>query len=129
MSDPVFFTAKSGLSLGAIAEAAGVSLPETADPGLVLTGAASIEGAGPSDLAYMDNPRYGDALAATRAGVCLVSPRFSARVPAGTVALVVREPYRVYAALLGRLHPDAMRPGSQFGARGIAPGAHVHPDA
>ncbi|WP_375463504.1 UDP-3-O-(3-hydroxymyristoyl)glucosamine N-acyltransferase [uncultured Methylobacterium sp.] len=129
MPDPVFFTARPGLSLGAIAEAAGVGLPEGVDPGRPLDGAAALESAGPRDLAYMDNARYGEALAATRAGACLVAPRFSARVPAGTVALVIRDPYRVYAALLGRLHPDALRPGSQFGARGIAPGAHVHPDA
>ncbi|MEA1833018.1 UDP-3-O-(3-hydroxymyristoyl)glucosamine N-acyltransferase [Methylobacterium durans] len=129
MSDPVFFTANDSLSLGAIAEAAGLSLPEGADPDLAVTGAAPLESAGPTDLAYMDNARYGDALAATRAGICLVSPRFSARVPAGTVALVTRDPYRIYASLLARLHPDAMRPGSLFGSRGVSPGAHVHPDA
>lgn len=129
MSDPHFFTAQTTLTLRLIAEAAGVPLPEGADPDRTVTGAAPLDRAGPRDLAYMDNARYGDALAATRAGICLVSPRFAARVPTETVALVLRDPYRAYAALLGRLHPDALRPGSQFGARGIAPGAHVHPEA
>ncbi|MDR7038014.1 UDP-3-O-[3-hydroxymyristoyl] glucosamine N-acyltransferase [Methylobacterium sp. BE186] len=129
MSDPVFFTANGTLSLGDIAEAAGLSLPEGADPATLLTGAAPLESAGPADLAYMDNARYGDALAATRAGVCLVSPRFAPRVPAATVALVTRDPYRIYANLLARLHPDAMRPASLFGGRGVSPGAHVHPEA
>lgn len=129
MSDPIFFTSTVTLSLGAIAEAAGVSPPEGADPQVTVTGAASLESAGPGDLAYMDNARYGDALAATRAGICLVSPRFAPRVPDTTVALVLRDPYRVYAGLLARLHPDAMRPASLFGTTGIAPGAHVHPDA
>ncbi len=77
----------------------------------------------------MDNARYGDALAATRAGACLVSPRFAARCPAGTVALVSRDPYRAYAALLGRLHPDALRPGSAIRRPRRRPGAHVHPEA
>jgi UDP-3-O-[3-hydroxymyristoyl] glucosamine N-acyltransferase len=129
MSDAVFFTAATGLSLGEIARVAGASLPADADPDRVLTGAAPLESAGPTDLAYMDNARYGEALARTRAGACLVGTRFSARCPPGTVALVTRDPYRAYAALLARLHPDALRPGSQFGARGLAPGAHVHPDA
>ena len=129
MADPVFFSSDITLSLGAIAEAAGVSLPPGADPAAVLTGAAPLESAAPNDLAYMDNARYGEALAQTRAGACLVSPRFAARVPAGTVALVTRDPYRVYAGLLGRFHPDAMRPGSLFGSTGVAPGAHVHPEA
>ena len=129
MSDPQFFVSQTRLSLAAVADAAGVALPAGADPDRLVTGAAPLDRAGPHDLAYMDNARYGDALAATRAAICLVSPRFAARVPAATVALVLRDPYRAYAALLGRLHPDALRPGSQFGARGVAPGAHVHPDA
>lgn len=129
MTSTHFFAATTTLSLGAIAEAAGVSLPAGADPAALVTGAAPLESAGPSDLAYMDNARYGEALAATRAGICLVSPRFAARVPAGTVALVSRDPYRVYAGLLARLHPDAARPGSLYGASGICAGAHVHPEA
>ncbi|WP_082508108.1 UDP-3-O-(3-hydroxymyristoyl)glucosamine N-acyltransferase [Methylobacterium sp. Leaf113] len=129
MSDPIFFSATSTLSLGAIAEAAGVSLPATADSNALITGAAPLESASPSDVAYMDNARYGDALAKTRAGLCLVSPRFAPRVPSGTISLVLKDPYRVYAGLLARLHPDAMRPGSLFGAAGVAPGAHIHPEA
>ena len=129
MSDPVFFTARPGLSLGAIAEACGVPLPHGADPDAAVGGAAPLESAGRSDLAYMDNARYGDALASTRALVCLVSQRFVSRVPATTVALVVRDPYRSYATLLAALHPDAMRPGSLFAASGVSSGAHVHPEA
>ncbi|MDP4024129.1 UDP-3-O-(3-hydroxymyristoyl)glucosamine N-acyltransferase [Methylobacterium sp. NEAU 140] len=129
MSHAVFFTPVAGLRLGAVAEAAGASLPAGADPDRILLGAAPLESAGPDDLAYMDNARYGAALAGTRAGACLVGPRFAARCPPGTVALVCRDPYRAYATLLGHLHPDALRPGSQFGARGLASGAHVHPDA
>lgn len=129
MSDPVFIAPKGGLTLGAVAEACGVPLPEGADPSQAVTGAAPLESAGPTELAYMDNARYGDALAGTRALACLVSPRFAARVPAGTVALVTRDPYRAYAGLLARLYEEAMRPRSLFSADGVSPGAHVHPQA
>ena len=129
MADPIFITPDTALSLGAIAEAAGVSLPPAADAQAIFNGAAPLESAGPSDIAYMDNARYGDALAQTRAGVCLVSPRFAARVPTGTIALITRDPYRSYAGLLARLYPEAMRPASVFGSKGVAPGAHVHPEA
>lgn len=129
MSDCIFFKPSGSLSLASIAEAAGVALPEGADPDAVVTGVASLESAGPDDLAYMDNARYGDALESTRARVCLVSKRFAARVPERTIALVTRDPYRAYAVLLGRLYPDALRPGSLFAAAGVSPGAHVHPEA
>ena len=129
MSDPVFFTPQAGLTLGDVAAAAAIALPPGADPGAAIRAAAPLESAGPGDLAYMDNARYAEALARTGAAACLVAPRFSARVPSATVALVVRDPYRVYAGLLGRLHPDALRPGSLFSAAGVSPGAHVHPEA
>lgn len=129
MSDTQFFKPATGITFAEVAAAAGIALPEQADPARTVTGAAPLESAGPSDLAYMDNARYGEALAQTRAGICLVGPRFAARCPAQTVALICRDPYRVYAGLLGRLHPDALRPGPQFGGRGLASGAHVHPDA
>lgn len=129
MSDTQFFTPATGLTFSDVAAAAGVALPEGVEPGRPITGAAPLESAGPDDLAYMDNARYGEALSQTRAGICLVGPRFAARCPAETVPVVCRDPYRVYASLLGRLYADALRPGPQFGGRGLAPGAHVHPDA
>src|SRR5262249_34223881 len=51
------------------------------------------------------------------------------RVPEGTVALVTPEPYRALAVVAGKLYPEALRPGSLFGASGVSPGSLVHPDA
>ncbi len=63
--------------------------PQLADASICPTGAdahprdrrgvAPLETAGPDDLAYMDNASYAEALGATRAGACLVSPRFAGR--------------------------------------------------
>jgi UDP-3-O-[3-hydroxymyristoyl] glucosamine N-acyltransferase len=77
----------------------------------------------------MDNPAYVPVLASTRAGACLVSPRYAAKVPPGTVALVTREPYRVFADVLAALFPSSLRPDSSFGASGISPGSFVHQTA
>lgn len=128
MPDPVFFPSAGPISLSAICAAIGVSCPPGA-PDLVVDGAAALEDAGPRDIAYMDNARYAAALAATRAGICLVGERFAERVPDCTIPLVVPDPYRAYAALLGRLHPSSIGPASIFGARGVVPGSFVHPDA
>jgi UDP-3-O-[3-hydroxymyristoyl] glucosamine N-acyltransferase len=129
MSDPVFFTPAGSLSLAEIAAIIGADLaPET--PPLSIEGVAPLEYAGPRDIAYMDNARYGPALAQTRAAACIVSRRFAANVPSGTVSLVVAEPYRAYAAVLTRLHADALRPRSMFGGGGgVSPGSVVHASA
>ena len=50
-------------------------------------GLASLDEAGPMHLAFFDNLKYADQLAATKAGACLVSPRFEAQVPAHVAVL------------------------------------------
>ena len=129
MSEPVFFPKNPPLTLRQIAEIAGAALPEGADPDSAVSGVAPLESAGGNDLAYMDNPKYADALARTGARACLVSRRFAAKVPAATVALVIDQPYHAYAEILARLYPAAARPGSSFGASGVSPGSFVHPTA
>src|SRR5215217_3058658 len=121
--------ASAALSLAEIAEVAGVALPAGADAGRLMRGAAALEGAQADQIAYMDNARYADALAATRAGVCLVSAKFAPGVPEGTVALVCKEPYRTYAKVVTRLYPGAVRPQSSFGESGVSPHALIHPTA
>lgn len=129
MTETSFFPPSQGLSLRQVAELANVALPDGVDGEFLLKGVAPLESAGPSDLAYMDNAAYGDALAATRAGACLVAPRFATKVPSGTVALVTPLAYRVFAQVLGLLFPSALRPESSFAATGVSPGSFVHPSA
>jgi UDP-3-O-[3-hydroxymyristoyl] glucosamine N-acyltransferase len=129
MAEPNFFPQTQTLTLRQVAEMARASLPEGVDGERVLTGVAPIENAGPSDLAYMDNPAYAQVLTTAKAGACLVSQRFASKVPAGTVAIVTPQPYRVFAQVLALLFPSAMRPGTSFDAKGTSPGSFVHPTA
>lgn len=129
MTESNFFPQSQTLNLRQVAELANATLPDDNDGEFLLKGVAPLETAGPNDLAYMDNPAYGGALAATRAGACLVTPRFAAKVPAHTVALVTPQAYRVFAHVMGMLFPSAMRPETSFAATGISPGSFVHPSA
>lgn len=129
MAEPVFFPAAGAISLREVAELAGIAVPEGADPERAFTGAAALDHAAPSAIAYMDNPRYAPSLAATQAGLVLLSRRFAGKAPSGTIELVVGDPYRVFAAVLARLFPEATRPQSSFAAQGVSPGAIVHPTA
>ena len=129
MADSSFFPVATSLSFNEVASLCGVTLPEGVDPDRRIEGAAPLETAGAGDIAYMDNPKYTGALAATSAGTCLVSKRFVDRVPAGTVALVTPTPYHAFARILSTFHPEALRPRSAFGSAGVAPGAFVHATA
>ena len=44
------------------------------DPQLLITGLAPLESAGPEDLSFLNNPKYQQQLAASRAGCVIVAP-------------------------------------------------------
>jgi UDP-3-O-[3-hydroxymyristoyl] glucosamine N-acyltransferase len=129
MSEPHFFRRGGPLTVADIASMTSASLAEGADGARLVEAVAPLDRAGPADLVFLDNPRYAGDLERTSAGACLVSPRFAAKVPPGTVALVTAQPYRAFSAVAAVLYPQAMRPGSAFGATGISPGSYVHPEA
>ena len=95
----------------------------------VIRSAAPLETAECGQLSYMDNPKYLTALGATKAGVCVVSPRFRSSVPDTTISIVTPEPYRVYAQALEWLYPAAMFPRSTMGTIGVSERAIVHPSS
>jgi len=129
MTDTNFFPQALTFTVGKVAEMAQAALPEGVDATSSIKGVAPLETAGPSDLAYMDNSAYGKALQATRAGAILVTPRYAAKVPASSLALVTPQAYRVFAQVLALLFPSAMRPETSFASTGTSPGSFVHPTA
>ena len=90
---------------------------------------APLDTARDRDITFIDNAKYLDALAITRAGACLVMPRFEGKAPDRLAALVTPEPYRAFVAVARALFPSALRPSSLFDANARGAGAHVHPSA
>jgi UDP-3-O-[3-hydroxymyristoyl] glucosamine N-acyltransferase len=127
MGDPHFFADPSALSLADIAALTGAELRGPAER--LVRGTAPLDQAGADDLAFLDNPSYVADFRATRAGACLVAPKFADQAPEGLALLVSPQPYRAFALTAARLYPTAMRPQPVFEGHGIAPGAIIHPDA
>ena len=65
MSEPFFFTLSSTPTVGDIAALANAEF-DSQFAARRIEALAALERAGPRDLAYFDNPRYGDELAGTR---------------------------------------------------------------
>ena len=57
---------------------------------------APLDRARSTDITFLDNPKYLDGLATTRAGICLTAPRFAAQAPDKLAVLVAPEPYRAF---------------------------------
>ncbi len=126
-------------------------------PERMVSGLKGIEEAGPSEVAFLANPKYAKALPRCRAGVVLV--RRDQQVPQGLAVIRVDDPYLAYAKLLTKavskpyqplgVHPRAVveqgaeigrevtihalayvGPGAKIGDRVILhPGVYVGPGA
>lgn len=129
MTEPVFFTPPGGLTVREIVALTGAKAREGAQLDHRIVNVASLDRAGPRDLAFLDNAKYIDELASTRAGACLIAERFVSRAPAGLLTLVAAQPYQAFVAVARALYPEALRPSSLFAADGIAPGAYIYSSA
>src|SRR6476619_6080157 len=129
MAQPRFFEQPSSSPLADIAALTKALLVDPSRGGQQVRGLASLDEAGPMHLAFFDNLRYADQLAATKAGACLVSDRFAARVPAHVAVLRAAQPFRAFVRIARQWHSDALRPKSWSGNDGIAPSAIIDPSA
>ena len=90
-----------------VAKLGGEAVGEVAAP---LSGVATLDSAGPGEIAFLANPKYRSKLASTRAGAVIVGPgdRDAGSMP----RIVTDNPYAYYARTVGLFHPPrAPRPG------------------
>jgi len=117
------------MKLSAIASALNLRL-ENGSPDTDITGLNGIEQAGPGELTFVSNPKYGAAARTTRASAVIVSETFPA-IP--TAMLRAKDPYLSFAQALGLFHaPVQYEPGVHPTAvvdatAKIGPGAHIGP--
>jgi len=129
MAQPTFFEQPPLSTLADIAALTQAQLVDPSRGGLQIRGLASLDEAGPMHLAFFDNLKYADQLASTKAGACLISPRFEARVPAHVAVLRAAQPFHAFVGIARAWHGDALRPQSWFDNDGIAPSAIIDASA
>ncbi|MCA0327391.1 MAG: UDP-3-O-(3-hydroxymyristoyl)glucosamine N-acyltransferase [Proteobacteria bacterium] len=117
------------LRTGAIVQALGGELH--GDPDRPVTRLASLEGARPSELSFLVNPRLAHLLASTQAGCVIVGPRLADAARARGDCIVADDPHLYFARLTQlwkRLHGGAPRPGVHASAV-VEEGAFIDPSA
>ncbi len=111
------------VTLGALVEALGGELEGCAD--LRFDRIGPLEGATPSTVAFLANPRYRSQLAITAAGCVIVAPALRAEAVARGAAIVTPDPY-LYFARLTQWWALRVRPPE---TAGVHPSAVVDPQA
>ncbi|MCC6889978.1 MAG: UDP-3-O-(3-hydroxymyristoyl)glucosamine N-acyltransferase [Hyphomicrobiales bacterium] len=131
MSERSFFRGDRTTTVSEIAKLTGAQLHDNADPMRAIVSIAALDRGGPTDLVFLDHPKFSAQARSTVAGACLVNRRLLELVPAGTAALVVDKPFQAFVAVARALYPEALRPSSlsSAGASAVVAGAMVDPSA
>jgi UDP-3-O-[3-hydroxymyristoyl] glucosamine N-acyltransferase len=129
MPDPRFFRPAGPFSLAALAEIAGATLLPAANRDRTFSGVAALGEATPGDVAFLDNRRYLKAFADTKAGCCLVEPRYADKAAPGTDVLVTDKPYKGFALIAQAFYPDEAIQGGVHPRATVDPAAKVDPTA
>ena len=105
MADPRFFDRAGPYSLDALAGLSGATLRDPSGGGHLVTDVAPLETAGPDDLTFLDNRKYLDAFARSRAGAAFVDERAAGHAPAGMALLIAKDPYKAFARAAQAFYP------------------------
>lgn len=111
------------ITVADLASRLGATLPPQAEGARCLTGVAPLDLAGPSDLSFLENPKYKNQARATKAGAVVLRPDQASLLPAGVVPVLTPMPYATYAKAAALMYLAAAA------APGVSPAAHVHPTA
>ena len=128
MADPRFFERAGPQLLGVLAASCGAELLDNANAARVVSDVAPLETAGPSDLTFLDNRKYADAFAHSRAGAAFVRASMTGAAPAGMALLVTEQPYRAFALAARVFYPEDKAAGGRAASAMVDPAAVVPAD-
>lgn len=153
MADQRFFSVAGPFTLGQLAATAQAELAPGADADLLLKDVAPLDQAESHQISFLDNRKYADMFAVSKAGAVVVSAEFAGRAPAGMSVIVAKDPYRSYALIAQAFYPRhrpvawvapsawvdgsakvaadcRIEPGAFIGAKAeIGAGCHIGPNA
>ncbi len=107
MADPRFYSVAGPFSLKDLAAISGARIGEGANQEAQFMDVQPLEAAGPEHLSFLDNRRYLESFAKSRAGACLVRADDAANAPKEMALLLSEEPYRAYAKAAAAFYPRA----------------------
>ena len=120
-----FVIAECELTTGAIAALTGAKLRAGDPADRLIRNIAPLDTAGASDISFLENSKYAGELSTTRAGSCLIAPRFVEQAPRNLVVLETAQPYPAFVSVTRKLFANVLRPSSLFATTGHAASAQI----
>lgn len=125
MEHPGFFAKAGPYRLDEVAKVAEAEIVGSGGD-LLISDVRALADARAHDVSFLDNRKYLPQLDTTKAAACFVAPGFAARVPAGTIAMASKAPYRSFAKALAFFYPEAGHPKvAEAGVQTVDPTAQL----
>lgn len=123
MADSRFFKKQPSMTLAQVALLCDGEIANGADSSLMVEDVAPLAQAGAGHISFLDNIRYKDQFAASKAAACIVAPPMAQFAPEGMALILSKNPYKAYARVAQGFYPDI------YPAAVISPAAHIDPSA
>lgn len=121
MADTSFFNLSSAKTLQELASIGECKVHFNGEKSI--TGVAPLESAGETDITFLSNAKYVNALPASKAGACILSEKYIDKAPGGMALLISENPYAAYAKIATAFYPEDLT------IPGISSAAHIDPSA
>ncbi len=105
MADPRFFKVGGPFALSRLAKISGATIHKRGEADTVIKNAAPLDVAGPDEISFLDNKRYAEAFAKSRAGACVVGPQWASMAPDGMALLLSENPSLAFALIARAFYP------------------------
>jgi len=128
MADPRFFDRAGPFSLAKLAALTGATLRDAQAADRVIADVGPLETAGPDDVTFLDNRKYLEAFARSRAAAAFVDERAIGQAPAGMALLIADDPYKAFARAAQAFYPIKPVAARRASSAIIDPAAMVPPD-
>ncbi len=112
MDHPGFWAPSGPFPLSELASYTGVEIPGRflAEASKAISSVKALDDAGGHDVSFFENRKYLAALRETRAAAVFIAPAWAEQLPAHSVPLLSKDPYRSFAKALELFFPDAGQP-------------------
>ncbi len=122
MDHPGFWAPSGPFALSDLASYADAQIPERflAEASKPISSVKALDDAGSGDVSFFENRKYLAVLKETRAGAVFIAPAWAEHLPAHSVPLLSKDPYRSFAKSLELFFPDAGHPKVASAGEGSA---------
>lgn len=103
MADPRFFKREGPFTVSQLVAMIGCEFDGDGD--LSIEDVSSLDQAGSMHVSFLDNVKYKDQFAVTKAGACIVHRDLASLAPKGLVCLISDQPYKSYALAAQAFYP------------------------